>query len=618
MERREAVVPPRAAVSPSPAGGSLPEPGTVVAGYRLETLIGEGETGFFYEASKPGLQKRFALKLLDSRLGADPGYREHFEREGRIQTALEHPNLAPVVEVGESEHGLFVAAELIRAPTLRELIQNGQLGLDRTVRILGQVAGALDAVHRAGLLHGDIRPEAILVRAEDGDHAYLADFGVTADRRPTGASGAATTDYLAPERIRGEPPTMSTDVYALGAVLHECLLGTVPLPWEAPAQELPDDVLAVISTAMAKDPADRFATAEQLRRALALAIGDTVEEVAVPTTEPPVVEPRRAPAAPATTRPAAARRPRRRLSWAVAGIAVLALAAAGFLVGRAKSGASASSSSTFVADSIQFSVPSGWHRMTDVPRIPGLTLPGAVGIASKRDRGKLIAVHATGEWPTLLPAALTENLVSTSKLLDGREVVLLRNRQAFRYSDVALRSDPGNVEVFVVPDRGGVEMLSCVIPVGAASRLGKQCESMVVAAVLPTASQYSLLPQTDYAHAVNAVVDRLNSARDRAAKDLATAGSAAAQAKAARAAAQAYGREEQTLSKQQTDLLVAPVNRDIVAQMAKVRGAYTDLASAALRKEPKSFDEAKQVVREREAALKQLFGRLSLVGITVR
>ena len=617
---------PPTATTASP-GRSLPEPGAVVAGYRLEKLIAEGETGVVYEATKLSLDRNFAFKLVDSRLGADPGFRERFQREGRIQTTIEHPNIVAVFEVGESEYGLFVAMESVRGTSLKDLVGKG-LEVERTVRILGQVAGALDAVHRAGLIHGDMRTDRILVQAENEDHAYLTDFGVTEDRHRSGLTGGATADYMAPERIRGEGTSASTDIYGLGAVLYECLSGSVPFAGESPAAvanahlteppprlaerrtELPSEVDDVIGKAMAKDPAERYGTATEMVQALELALagGAAVE------TEPAAAEVSPAPAA----RPRDRSR-RRYAFWAAAGLAVLALAAAGFFVGRGGSSTTnVSPPSTILAGGITFKVPAGWHRMTEPPAMPGVTFPGAVAIATRRETAKLIAARTDGEWPTLLPASFQARVLSQSELADGRDVVLLGKRQAVRYQDVSLRGDPSRLTVFVLPDRGHVEMLSCVVPAGAHPKIGKQCEGIAAAVRLPKSPSYSLLPQATYARVVSGAVTRLNRARQAGRTGLATAGSASEQALAARRVEDAYGQEAALLEKQSTEPLVASVNRQIVVKMRSVRAAYERIASSALQDSGTAFDEAKQLVRLREGELKTLFLELRFAGISVQ
>jgi Protein kinase domain len=281
------------------------ENGVEVQGYRIDRLIGEGGMGVVYEATQLSLDRKVALKLLSGELSADSGFRERFRHEARIQGAMDHPNIVTVHEAGESDYGLFIAMELIRGATLKDLIVGRELDAGRTLRILTQVADALDSAHDAGLIHRDIKPHNILVRAGRRDHAFLADFGVTKVRGGTNLTKTGhfvgTVDYMAPEQIRGEPATRETDIYALGTVLYECLSGVVPFPKDSDVAvmyahladpppmitnerpELPPQLDAVITTAMAKNPSDRYSSAVRMMEAFEGALGeDGQAAVAIP------------------------------------------------------------------------------------------------------------------------------------------------------------------------------------------------------------------------------------------------------------------------------------------------------------------------------------------------
>ena len=287
------------------------ENGTLIAGYRIDRLIGEGGMGTVFEATQLSLERHVALKLLSTELSHDSGFRERFRHEARIQGALDHPNIVTVHEAGESDYGLFIAMELIRGATLKDLIVGRELDAGRTLRILSQVAEALDSAHDAGLIHRDIKPHNILVRAGRRDHAYLADFGVTKVRGGTNLTKTGhfvgTVDYMAPEQIRGEPATRETDIYALGTVLYECLSGAVPFPKDSDVAvmyahladppprltqerpELPPELDAVISTAMAKNPQERYSSAVRMLEAFEEALGEQAKAaVAIP---PPIEAP---------------------------------------------------------------------------------------------------------------------------------------------------------------------------------------------------------------------------------------------------------------------------------------------------------------------------------------
>jgi hypothetical protein len=240
--------------------------------------------GVVYEATQLSLNRTVALKLLATNLGDDDAFRERFRREGLLQAAIEHPNIVTVYEAGESEHGLFMAMRLVRGPNLKDMILSRELDAGRSLRILRPIAAALDTAHEAGLIHRDIKPQNILVGARD--HAYLADFGLTKAAGEKGLTKTGqfvgTLDYISPEQIRGQNATAASDVYALAAVLYECLVGVVPYPKESEAAvlyahmsdetpsvtterpELPPALDSVISRGMAKEPGDRPASASEL------------------------------------------------------------------------------------------------------------------------------------------------------------------------------------------------------------------------------------------------------------------------------------------------------------------------------------------------------------------
>ena len=263
------------------------ESGTIVAGYRIDGVLGQGGMGVVYRATQLSLNREIALKVLASEFGEDPGFRARFRREGQLQAALDHQHIVPVYEAGQTEHGLFLAMRLIDGPTLKDLIVEHELDPRRSLRILAQVAQALDAAHGAGLIHRDVKPQNILI--DRADRVYLADFGLIkapdeASRLTSTGQFVGTIDYVAPEQIQGEPATAASDCYALTAVLYECLTEQVPFPRPTEAAvlhahmvqprprvteqrpDLPEAIDAVIAAGMARDPAERPASAGELIR----------------------------------------------------------------------------------------------------------------------------------------------------------------------------------------------------------------------------------------------------------------------------------------------------------------------------------------------------------------
>jgi hypothetical protein len=261
-------------------------PGALFGGYRIEREVGRGGMGVVYRAIDLSLERPVALKLIAPEFAEDPAFRERFLREPRLAASLDHPNVVPIYEAGEREGQLYLAMRWVEGSDLREMLsRSGRLAPALTVDLLTQVAEALDATHRRGLVHRDVKPANILV--DDDGHAYLGDFGVS--ERDGGAAGgrmAGTLDYLAPEQIRGEEVDGRTDCFALGCVLHECLSGTPPFRRESESEALwahlrepPPPLRAhpvldpVIARALAKERDDRYPSCAEMMRSAAVALG---------------------------------------------------------------------------------------------------------------------------------------------------------------------------------------------------------------------------------------------------------------------------------------------------------------------------------------------------------
>lgn len=262
--------------------------GRQVAGYRLEERIGRGGMAVVYRAEDLRLGRTVAVKLLAPELARNDTFRQRFVHESRVAAAIDHPNIVPVFEAGETDGMLFIAMRYVRGRDLRALLdRSGPLPLDQAFRIAAQVASALDAAHAHDLVHRDVKPGNVLVAAgidsDDPEHVYLTDFGLTKRAlAPTGFTSAGqfvgTLDYVAPEQIAGRPVDRRCDVYSLACVVHEMLTGTPPfrrnddvaLLWAhqydappAPSARRPElgpAADAVMARALAKSPEDRFGT----------------------------------------------------------------------------------------------------------------------------------------------------------------------------------------------------------------------------------------------------------------------------------------------------------------------------------------------------------------------
>ncbi|GAB3583281.1 serine/threonine-protein kinase [Calidifontibacter terrae] len=272
--------------------------GETVGPYRLDRLLGRGGMGEVYLAHDTVKGRDVALKLLPPALSQDPAYAARFRREAQIAARLQEPHIVPIHDFGTTGDQLFIDMRVVEGEDLRALLQRrGRLSYDETLRLLSQVASALDAAHGSGLVHRDVKPENVLVTP--GGFAYLADFGIAHE---TGESHLTSTGtaigsfkYMAPERFSEDETDGRADVYSLGCVTFECLTGSAPFPGNdlsklmrahvlQPPPDLPASlglspaVTAVLHRAMAKRPADRPSTAGDLMAQFAAAIDghDTV------------------------------------------------------------------------------------------------------------------------------------------------------------------------------------------------------------------------------------------------------------------------------------------------------------------------------------------------------
>jgi len=366
--------------------------GDEFAGYRLRAVIGRGGMSVVYQAENPRLGSVVAVKVLAPELATDDVFRARFLEESRIAASLNHPNVIPIYDMGPSDDLLYIAMRYVAGTDLRAMLKkHSPIPPADAVFLTGQAARALDAAHRKGLVHRDVKPGNLLIEHGldgDPDHVYLSDFGIT--KHTLSRSGLTRTgeflgtiDYVAPEQIQDVPVDGRADQYSLGCVLYECLTGRVPFTKERDAAiiwahveempplpstlrpELPTEVDDVFSRVLAKKPDDRYSSCREFvdeARASLRSLGaepgrgHTVSMVRPPDgrTSPPDAISQRGPAGrpgPAdgpgrgerAPGPQDSRRRRRPGRWPwVAALAALALIAAGvgvFVATRGSSGA---------------------------------------------------------------------------------------------------------------------------------------------------------------------------------------------------------------------------------------------------------------------------------------
>src|ERR1700742_3976665 len=279
----------------------MPLVGEEFAGYRLVEVLGRGGMSIVFRAENPRLGNVIALKVLDAALAASDVFRTRFLEESRIAASMNHPNVIPIHDTGSSDGLLYIAMRCVTGTDLRQMLKKrGRLPAEMAVCLLEQAARALDAAHRRGLVHRDVKPGNLLVErgneGSDPEHVYLADFGITkhmGGRTGLTSSGQflGTIDYVAPEQIRGISVLGLADQYSLGCVLYECLTGRVPFEkdldaaiiWahveESPTlptvlrPDLPPALDDVFARVLAKNPGDRYESCKDFMTAARAALG---------------------------------------------------------------------------------------------------------------------------------------------------------------------------------------------------------------------------------------------------------------------------------------------------------------------------------------------------------
>lgn len=351
--------------------------GRVIAGrYRLIALVGEGGMATLWRAMDEQLEREVAVKILRPQFGADPGFAARFRNEARIAGSLSHPSIVQVYDFGTDPDGgdQYIVMQLVEGQDLAAVLrERGPLPVDEAVGIGAAVADGLDAAHRHGLVHRDIKPGNILITP--AGRTLVTDFGIS--RAITDASMTVTgttigsVHYFSPEQAAGEEVGPPSDIYALGIVLYEMLSGRRPFQADSAAgvalkrlnepapplstgiRPIPPRLEAVVMRALQRDPGRRYASAADFARALrewpseeeTAAVVTPLPMALLPAVPPPVIPPPLEPEPPSgppfgppfVPGPAGGPPPRKGQPWWIwllALLAVLMLGAMGFLAAR--------------------------------------------------------------------------------------------------------------------------------------------------------------------------------------------------------------------------------------------------------------------------------------------
>ncbi|MCB9076850.1 MAG: protein kinase [Anaerolineaceae bacterium] len=265
--------------------------------YHITAPLGAGGMAAVYKAYQPSVDRFVAVKVLPQHFAKDQQFVQRFEREAKVLAKLQHPNILPVYDYGQTDGYTYLVMSFVESGDLSELMQGKRLPLPEISRIITQVGDALDYAHAQGVVHRDIKPSNILV--DQRGNCLLTDFGLA--KMVAGASEKLTATgfvvgtpaYMAPEQGLGEPADGRSDIYALGIILYELMTGQVPFQAETPIAvvmkhihdplisprnfqaDISEPVERVILKALAKNPEDRFATAGDMVRAFQAAINTT-------------------------------------------------------------------------------------------------------------------------------------------------------------------------------------------------------------------------------------------------------------------------------------------------------------------------------------------------------
>lgn len=268
------------------------EAGKQFGRYQIRSQLGAGGMGEVFLAEDAELGRLVALKLLPDEFSDDAERLRRFIQEAKTASALNHPNILTIYEIGQTDGSRFIAAEFIEGETLRERIKMGSLNLPETLDIAAQIASALDAAHRSGIVHRDIKPENVMIR-EDGLIKIL-DFGIaklsekknqeTIDAEAATAIKPAgtipgmiigTANYMSPEQAKGKAVDARSDIFSFGIVLYEMLAGKVPFEGETALEmigailhrepkplnaDVPIEVEKIIGKCLQKNRDERYQT----------------------------------------------------------------------------------------------------------------------------------------------------------------------------------------------------------------------------------------------------------------------------------------------------------------------------------------------------------------------
>jgi serine/threonine protein kinase len=623
--------------------------------------IGRGGMATVYKARQRDLDRLVAIKELGALHAASADFSRRFLRESRLAGALSHPNIVTVYEYFQDSGTPYIAMEYVPRGSLRPWV--GRLTLPQLAGVFEGILAGLTHAESSGIVHRDIKPENIMVTG-DG-RVKITDFGIA--KATQGASTQAfatatgmligTPQYMAPEQVMGEEIGPWTDLYAVGVIAHEQIVGQAPfVDAKAPmvllmrhvneripsVTELKPGVDGALSDwvdrLLAKDPVQRTANAaaawEELEEIILKLAGPrwrrdarlpeqqltfgggaplTPAPESAPLTPAPF-ESRRAQTPASTVKRTAQISPRQPLGR---GLRVLAASAAvvaaigGFLAASNGGGKSAQSRSSLTGSastrSLTVGLPANWQQVINIPKVPALELHSPLAVAAPSTGSQLVIGTASARAPGLLPDSLLAALGSSPH----GEAVKLGSLEAYRYKNLKPRGSSGFQTDYVFTTTAGTMLGACVLPLHGAGAAGADCERILESLKLASGRNLPLWPSQSYAGAVSRAMSHLNATSSALGSRLQSARTPSEQATAAGELARSYD----LAATEVQGLAAAPaINDTVAASLRQIGQSYTRMASAARSGDRAAFENARAGVRTGLASLQGAFAQLRTLG----
>jgi serine/threonine protein kinase len=635
--------------------------GSTVGNYEVLDEIGRGGMGVVYLARQRGLERQVALKALHGATGLARRAGEALVKESRLAGSLSHANIVTVHEYLEEQGTPYIAMEYVPRGSLRPWM--GCMSVAQLAGVLEDLLAGLAAVVPSGIVHRDLKPENVMVTA-DG-HVKIADFGIAKATQQVGAIGVTSTPtgvtigtpaYMAPEQALCQEVGPWTDLYSIGIIAYEHLVGQLPFhdagtPMAMLLCHVRDPVRAAadvdaridralsdwVGRLLVKDPERRTQDpavawdeleeivigrlgakwrrecrlSERQRPGAPPAAHDgsrfvsqkvTVERLSstdpvfLTSPLPTALRTAEQPSVRRSERKGAAQTRRTRIATASLSAAALAAALGGFGIARAADSNSGDSAKRTVAGAVSASLPPGWSRVTTAAPVPAYEFSSPM-IAQTSARAAPTATITVGMTNSASAALLPAGLIASGRATPRRETVTLRGRAFFRYLTPTLASPTGAAAVYTQPTTAGVLVAVCRLPAGASRSANRGCEQLLGTIAISDAHAVALAQSATYATSLAGIVRDFERERSASATRLANAPSAAAQASAARQLRQVNLNAAKSLRSQRPGASEASYNAALADAAERIASGYGEIASAAQGEHAARFKLGAGVVR---------------------